>query len=197
MKALIFSAIENVIVDRQIWNFLMMRMKLNQLFNNNTSRLFIKKIKINILKIMFEFLNAVKQIEKWCFKIKLFWIAESVVVENSIFSSKTSKDKSNQKSYSSQSFISRSFLHWSKNVVFDFIIFYFLKKMQADFRLQAFRAMRRSASVVIIQSFFFYDLNEFRETHHHQLFRCVEKNDLFDKSSSPSKQLIIENFIEE
>ena len=60
MKALIFSAIENAIIDRWIWNFSTMRMKLNQLFNRNTSRLFIKKIKTNILKIMFEFLNAIK-----------------------------------------------------------------------------------------------------------------------------------------
>ena len=75
------------------------------------SRLFIKKIKMNILKIMFEFLNAIKQVKKWCFKIKLFWTAESVVVESSIFFSKTSKDKDNQKSYSSQLFISISFLH--------------------------------------------------------------------------------------
>ena len=41
-----------------------MRMKLNQLFNRNTSKFFIKKIKINILKIMFEFLNAIKQVKR-------------------------------------------------------------------------------------------------------------------------------------
>ena len=41
-----------------------MQMKLNQLFSRNTSKSFIKKIKINILKIMFKFLNAVKQIKK-------------------------------------------------------------------------------------------------------------------------------------
>ena len=60
MKASIFSAIENVIVDRRIWNFSAMRMKLNQLFNYNTLKFFIKKIKTNILKIMSEFLNAIK-----------------------------------------------------------------------------------------------------------------------------------------
>ena len=64
MKALIFFTIENVIVDCWIWDFSAMRMKLNQLFNRNTSRFFIKKIKVNILKVMFEFLNAVKQAEK-------------------------------------------------------------------------------------------------------------------------------------
>ena len=72
MKASIFSAIKNVILDCQIWNFLMMRIKLNQLFNCNTLKLFIKKIKINILKIMSEFLNVIKQIKKWCFEIKSF-----------------------------------------------------------------------------------------------------------------------------
>ena len=127
-----------------------MRMKLNQLFSRNTSKFFIKKIKTNILKTMFEFLNTIKQIEKWCFEIKLFWTAESVVAENSIFFSKINKNKNNQKSHSSQSFISRSFLHQSKNIVFDFIIFHFLKKMQVDFRLQAFRAMRRFVFVVTI-----------------------------------------------
>ena len=44
MKASIFSAIKNIIVNCQIWNFSTMRMKLNQLFNHNTSKLFIKKI---------------------------------------------------------------------------------------------------------------------------------------------------------
>ena len=64
MKASIFSVIKNVIVDCRIWNFSAMQMKLNQLFNHNTLRFFIKKIKANILKIMFKFLNAIKQIEK-------------------------------------------------------------------------------------------------------------------------------------
>ena len=41
-----------------------MRIKLDQIFNYNTLKLFIKKIKTNILKIMFEFLNAIKQIKK-------------------------------------------------------------------------------------------------------------------------------------
>ena len=68
--------------------------------------------------------------------------------------------------------------------------------MQVDFRLQVFRAMRRSASVIIIQNFFSRDLNEFRKARHHQLFRRIERNVSFDKSSSSSKQLIIKNFIE-
>ena len=41
-----------------------MRMKLNQLFNRKMLKSFIEKIKINILKIIFEFLNAIKQIKK-------------------------------------------------------------------------------------------------------------------------------------
>ena len=41
-----------------------MRIKLNQLFNRNTLKFFIKKIKTNILKIMSEFLNAIKQVKK-------------------------------------------------------------------------------------------------------------------------------------
>ena len=60
MKTLIFFAIEDVIIDCRIWNFSAMRMKLNQLFNRNTSKFFIKKIKTNILKVMSEFLNAIK-----------------------------------------------------------------------------------------------------------------------------------------
>ena len=95
MKTSIFSAIKNVIVDYWIWNFSAMRMKLNQLFNRNTSRPFIKKIKANILKIMFKFLNAIKQAEKWCFEIKSFWAAKNVVVKNSISFLKINKDKNN------------------------------------------------------------------------------------------------------
>ena len=68
--------------------------------------------------------------------------------------------------------------------------------MQVDFRLQAFRAMRRSAFVITIQDFSFRDLNEFRETCRHQLSRRVKRNVLFDKLSSSSKQLIIKSFIE-
>ena len=195
IKASIFFAIENAIIDRWIWNFSTMQMKLNQLFNRNTSRSFIKKIKTNILKIIFEFLNAIKQIKKWYFKIKSFWAAKGVVVNRLISFSKINKKKKNQKSHSSQSFILRSFLHRSKNVFFDFIIFHFLKKVQIDFRLQAFRAMRRSAFIITIQNSSFHDLNEFRKARHHQLFCCIKKNVLFDKSSSPSKQLIIKNFI--
>ena len=95
MKTSIFFAIKNAIVDCWIWNFSTMRMKLNQLFNRNTSRSFIKKIKTNILKIMSEFLNVIKQIERWCFKIKLFWTAENVVADRSISSSKTNNKNRN------------------------------------------------------------------------------------------------------
>ena len=57
--------------------------------------------------------------------------------------------------------------------------------------------MRRFASVITIQNSFFHDLNELRKARRHQLFRHIKKNILFDKSSSPSKQLIIENSTEE
>ena len=56
--------------------------------------------------------------------------------------------------------------------------------------------MRRSAFVIIIQNFSFRDLSELREVCRHQLFCCVKKNVSFDKSQSPSKQLIIKSFIE-
>ena len=67
--------------------------------------------------------------------------------------------------------------------------------MQVDFRLQAFRAMRRSTSVIIIQNFSFYDLNEFQKTRCHQLSCRVERNVLFDRLLSSSKQLIIKSLI--
>ena len=174
-----------------------MRMKLNQLFSRNTSRSFIKKIKANILKIMSGFLDTIKQTERWCFKIKSFWTAKDVVADRSISFSKTNKEKENQKNHSSQPFISRSFLHRSENVFSDFTAFHFSKKMQIDFRLQAFRAMRRSAFVIAIQNFSSRDLNELRKARRHQLFRRAEKNVSFDRSPSPSKQLIIKNLIEE
>ena len=66
--------------------------------------------------------------------------------------------------------------------------------MQIDFRLQTFRAMRRSALIIIIQSFFSRDLNELREVRRHQLFCRIERNVSFDKLSS--KQLIIKDFTE-
>ena len=68
--------------------------------------------------------------------------------------------------------------------------------MQVNSCLQTFCAMRRSASIIIIGSFFSCNLNELREAYHHQLSRRVEKNALFDKSSSLSKQLMIKSFIE-
>ena len=92
-------------------------------------------------------------------------------------------------------FILKSFLHRSKNVFSDFIVFHFLKKMQIDFRLQAFRVMRQFVFVIMIQNFSFHDLNEFRKVCRYQLSRRVERNVLFNKLSSSSKQLIIENFI--
>ena len=69
--------------------------------------------------------------------------------------------------------------------------------MQIDFRLQAFRAMRRSASVITIQSFSFRDLNELRKAYHHQLSRRVKRNASPDKSPSSSKQLTIKNSTKE
>ena len=39
--------------------------------------------------------------------------------------------------------------------------------MQIDFRLQVFRAMRRSASVVTIQNFSSRDLKKFRKARRH------------------------------
>ena len=167
MKTSIFSAIEDAIINYRIWDFSTMWMKLNQLFSRNTSRFFIKKIKTNILKIMFKFLSAIKQVERWYFKIKSFWITESVVADNSISFSKTSKETNNQKNHSSQSFISKSLLHSFENVVFDFIAFHSSKEMQVDFRLQTFRAMRRSASVITIQNSFSRDLKKFRKTRRH------------------------------
>ena len=68
--------------------------------------------------------------------------------------------------------------------------------MQVDFRLQAFRAMRKSVSVITIQNFFFRDLSELQETRRHQLSRRVERNVSFDRSPLPSEQLIIKNFTE-
>ena len=68
-------------------------------FNRKILKFFIKKIRANILKIISEFLNAIKQLEKWYFKIKLFWVANNVIVDNSIFFSKTSKKKQLKKSF--------------------------------------------------------------------------------------------------
>ena len=55
--------------------------------------------------------------------------------------------------------------------------------------------MHRFVFVIIISNFFSCDLNEFRKAYCHQLFHRIEKDNLFDKSLSSSKQLIIENFI--
>ena len=55
--------------------------------------------------------------------------------------------------------------------------------------------MRRSAFIMTIQNSSFRDLNKFRKVRRHQLFCRVEKNASSDKSLSPSKQLIIEDFI--
>ena len=57
--------------------------------------------------------------------------------------------------------------------------------------------MRRFISVITIQNSFSRDLNEFQKARRHQLSCDVEKDVSSDKSSSPSKQLIIENFIKE
>ena len=72
IKTSIFSAIDDVIIDRWLWNFSTMRMKLNQLLNQNTSKLFVKKIWTNTLKIMSEFLKMIKKAKKLCFEINSF-----------------------------------------------------------------------------------------------------------------------------
>ena len=90
IKTSIFSAIDDVIVNRRLWNFSTMRMKLNQLFNRNISRSFVKKIWTNILKIMSEFLKIIKKVKKLCFQNNLFWIAKIATANiKSSVSSKT------------------------------------------------------------------------------------------------------------
>ena len=95
-----------------------------------------------------------------------------------------------------QSFISKSLLSLSKNVVFAFIIFEFLKDLKTDFRLQIFRAMRRFVSIAEIFDFSSDDMKKLRESDRRQLFHRFEKDVSLDKSSSSSKQLIIENSFE-
>ena len=83
-----------------------------------------------------------------------------------------------------------------KSVVFAFIAFEFLKNLKTDFHLQIFRAMRRSVSVTEIFDSFFDNMKKFRESDRQQLFHRFKENASFDKSSSSSKQLIIENSFE-
>ena len=50
-----------------------MRMKLNQLFNRNILKSFVKKIQTNILKIMFKFLKMIKKANlKINFRLQIF-----------------------------------------------------------------------------------------------------------------------------
>ena len=174
-----------------------MRMKLNQLFNQNTLKLFIKKIWTNTLKIMSEFLKIIKKAKKLYFKINSFWVAKIVIADiESNASSKTSQTKIKSKNHSSQLFISRSSLSLSKNVVFTFIAFKFLKDLKINSRLQTFRAMRRFVFVIKILNFSFNDMKELREFNRRQLFHRFEKNASLNRSSSSSKQLIIKSSFE-
>ena len=136
IKISIFFAIDDVIVDRRLWNFSTMRMKLNQLLNRNTSRSFVKKIRANILKIMSEFLKMIKKAKKLCFEINSFWIAKIAIADiKSNVSSRTNQIKIKSKNRSSQLFILKSLLSLSKSVVSAFIIFKFLKNLKTDSRL--------------------------------------------------------------
>ena len=91
IKTSIFSAIDDVILDRRLWNSSTMRMKLNQLLNRNISRSFVKKIRTNTLKTMFKFLKIIKKAKKLCFEINSFWVAKIAIINTeSSASSKTS-----------------------------------------------------------------------------------------------------------
>ena len=69
--------------------------------------------------------------------------------------------------------------------------------MQADSRLQAFRAMRRSAPATTTQGSSSRGLGELREARRHQLSRRAGRDASPDRSPSPSKQLAIEGPTEE
>ena len=172
-------------------------MKLNQLFKRNTSRLFVKKIQTNTLKIMFEFLKMIKKAKKLYFEINSFWVAKIATVDIKLnTSSKISQIKVKSKNRLSQLFISKSFLSLSKNVISSFIAFEFSKNLKTDFRLQIFRAMCRSVSVAEILDFSFNNIKKLQEFDRRQLFHRFEKDASFDRSSSSSKQLIIESSFE-
>ena len=193
----IFSAIDDVIVDRRLWNFSTMRMKLNQLLNRNTSRSFVKKIRANTLKIMSEFLKMIKKAKRLYFEINLFWAAKIVIADiESNASSRTSQTRIKSKSRSSQSFILKSLLSLSKSVVFAFIAFEFSKDLKTNSRLQIFRAMRRFVFVAEVLDFSSDDMKKLRKSNRHQLFYRFERNASLNKSSSSSKQLIIKNSFE-
>ena len=95
-----------------------------------------------------------------------------------------------------QSFISRSLLLLSKNVVSAFIAFEFLKDLKTNSRLRAFRAMRRFIFITEILDSSSDEMKKLRESDRRQLFHRVERNASFDRSSFSSKQLIIENSLE-
>ena len=188
IKTSIFFAIDDVIIDRRLWNFSTMRIKLNQLLNQNTSKSFVKKIRTNILKIMSEFLKMIKKAKKLCFEINSFWAAKIATADTELSaSSRTSQTRIKSKNRSSQSFISRSFLSLSKNVVFAFIAFEFSKDLKTNSRLQTFRAMRRSAFIIEIFDSSSDDMKKLRESDRRQLFHHFEKDVSFDKSSSSSE----------
>ena len=84
----------------------------------------------------------------------------------------------------------------SKNVVFTFITFKFLKNLKINFRLQIFRTMRRSIFVAEIFDFFSDDMKELRESDRRQLSHRFERNASLNKSSSSSEQLIIKSSFE-
>ena len=90
----------------------------------------------------------------------------------------------------------KSFLLLSKNVVFAFIIFKFLKNLKTDSRLQIFRAMRQFIFIAEILDFFFNNMRELRESDRQQLSHCFERNALFNKLLFSSEQLIIKSSFE-
>ena len=98
-----------------------------------------------------------------------------------------SQTRIQSKNRSSQLFISKLLLSLSKSIVFVFITFEFLKNLKTDFRLQIFRAMRRSAFIAEIFDFSFNDMKKLREFNRRQLFHRFEKNASLDKSSFSSE----------
>ena len=158
------------------------------MFNRNTLKSFVKKIRANILKIMFKFLIIIKKAKKLCFEINLFWIAKIVIADTDLnASSRTNQTKIKSKNRSSQSFILKSLLSLSKNVVFAFITFKFSKNLKTNSCLQTFRVMRRSAFIAKILNSSFNNMKKLREFNRRQLFYCFERNISFDKSSSSLK----------
>ena len=146
---------------------------------------------------MFKFLKMIKKAKKLYFEINLFWVAKIAIIDTKLSAlSKTSQTKIKSKSRSSQSFILRSLLSLSKSVISIFIAFKFLKNLKTDFRLQIFRTMRQFVFIIKILDFSSDDIKKFRKFDRRQLFHRFEKDVLFGKLSSSSKQLIIEDSFE-